>query len=57
MLDNDEETGGASRERKRESKEDINKPSDVSTININRHEKMGAFKSKSLATNSYRWLL
>jgi len=45
------------RERERESKEDMNKPSDVSTINVNGHEKMGAFKSKSLATNSNRWLL
>jgi len=44
-------------QRKRESKEDMNKPSDVSTINVNGHEKMGAFKSKSLATNSNRWLL
>lgn len=30
------------------SKEDMNKPSDISTINVNRHEKMGAFKSQSL---------
>lgn len=26
----------------------MNKPSDVSTISVNRHEKMEAFKSKSL---------
>ena len=26
----------------------MNKPSDISTISVNRHEKMGAFKSKSL---------
>lgn len=26
----------------------MNKPSDVSTISVNRHEKMGAFKSISL---------
>lgn len=30
------------------SKEDMNKPSDISTISVNGHEKMGAFKSKSL---------
>jgi len=39
----------------------MKKGSDVcilSTISINRHEKMGAFKSKSLPTNSNtRWLL
>jgi len=57
VLDNDEERGREEEQRKRESKEDMNKPSDVSTINVNGHEKMGAFKSKSLATNSNRWLL
>lgn len=39
------------KERKKEnggSKEDMNKPTDISTISVNRHEKMGAFKSKSL---------
>ena len=47
--DEEKELGEAEEEeRRRESKEDINEPSDVSTIKINRHEKMGAFKSKSL---------
>ena len=35
-------------ERNRGTKEDMNKPSDASTISVNRHEKMGAFKSMSL---------
>lgn len=45
MLDNDEAT---KEERNRGSKENMNKRSDISTISVNRHEKMGAFESQSL---------
>lgn len=35
-------------EREKKGQKDINRPRDLSYISVNRHEKMGAFKSKSL---------
>ena len=43
-----DKNGETEEERNIGSKDDMNKPSDVSTISVNRHEKMGAFESQSL---------